>query len=278
MKKALIILVAVLSVFLLFSCKDKPLHGHEWVVKEEIKKASCNEEGEAIYRCSCGEEKTDIVEKLGHSIAEIITESTYLKEGRVDYVCSLCGDDTLKKPFILAKLDIVGMGGETTYTLGSEDYYGAYAFLPNNEFYTVEGKLVASADGEPIALDQLIRVYVIKENVAEDGTVSYVLSINGFDYDIREDEGSLFVDFSGNLREVELKPNFHVHTGEIENFVSPDTPQTYEDPCQYFMCKDDCTLTIDEKEYPVQVIVRSGHLFKKGKCIYCGAAESSSTP
>ena len=42
--------------------------------------------------------------------------------------------------------------------------------------------MVAPADGEPIALNQLIRVYLIKENVAEDGTVSYVLSINGFDY------------------------------------------------------------------------------------------------
>ena len=69
MRKLFVLLIVVLTVFTLASCKNEPApeHVHSWSDVETTKQPTCTTDGVRTYKCSCGETKTESIPKLGHS-------------------------------------------------------------------------------------------------------------------------------------------------------------------------------------------------------------------
>ncbi|MBP5162337.1 MAG: hypothetical protein ILP16_05090 [Spirochaetales bacterium] len=81
MRKLFVLLIVVLTVFTLASCKNEPApeHVHSWSDVETTKQPTCTTDGVRTYKCSCGETKTESIPKLGHSHNEF-------------GLCLTCGD------------------------------------------------------------------------------------------------------------------------------------------------------------------------------------------
>ena len=81
MRKLFVLLIVVLTVFTLASCKNEPApeHVHSWSDVETTKQPTCTEDGVRTYKCSCGEKKTESIPKLGHAYNEF-------------GLCLTCGD------------------------------------------------------------------------------------------------------------------------------------------------------------------------------------------
>lgn len=68
-------------------------HTHNFLL-DSATAATCEETGEEIYKCSCGEEKITVLEALGHHIKLIAhTDATCEEEGSDCYACSRCGGE-----------------------------------------------------------------------------------------------------------------------------------------------------------------------------------------
>ena len=146
--------------------------------------------------------------------------------------------------------------------------------------YSSAGPISDPGEGNPFVLVQDISEYVIKEKTAEDGSVSYFVSLGETECPAKEVDGKVVI--STPKGDLTMTPNFHIHTGEIKNFVEAGKAQSDSDPCQYFDCEDvDCKFNIGKKEYNVRVIINR-HDFQhdeetsKSVCVNCGAVYSSS--
>ena len=65
-------------------------HEHDFVVYES-KKAYCGKDGYTKSRCVCGEEKEEIIPKLGHNVQyKSTTPATCTKEGSINNCCTRC--------------------------------------------------------------------------------------------------------------------------------------------------------------------------------------------
>ena len=244
--------------------------------EEVIKEATCTEDGEVVYTCSCGEKKTVVVKKLGHDIQETITEPSYLKQGRIDYQCSRCKATDLKESVTLARLDAAGLGGELILA----SYYGSYVILPDNKIEGFFGPLTPS--GDYFILKKQIADYEINEIVTEDNTVSYSISFDGGSYPVTERDGNVFVAVAGTPEspiEMKLEEKFHEHNGTISTFLTEDdTITNLNTPCQYFDCKNGdeyCLFKIGEDPYKVRVVVSNHDIGSDNKCKNCGAIYNS---
>ena len=108
MKKLLALIVMLLLAFSLASCDALPeelqgtldsvmgmlgiegTHEHEFE-KYESKRAFCEKDGYIKYRCSCGEEKEEIVPKLGHDVQYVSTTApTCTRGGSINNRCTRC--------------------------------------------------------------------------------------------------------------------------------------------------------------------------------------------
>lgn len=68
MRKLFPILLLVLAVFSLASCKNEPkAHEHSWGTGEVVIAASCTAKGIRVYTCSCGVTKVESIAATGHS-------------------------------------------------------------------------------------------------------------------------------------------------------------------------------------------------------------------
>lgn len=68
MRKLFLILLLVLAVFSLASCKNEPkAHEHSWGTGEVVIAASCTAKGIRVYTCSCGVTKVESIAATGHS-------------------------------------------------------------------------------------------------------------------------------------------------------------------------------------------------------------------
>ena len=76
----------------------KHTHNYNTLVGEE-KKATCTEEGNKTYRCSCGETKTETLRKLEHIYGEwkIAEAPTTQKEGIEKRKCNTCDKEEIRK-------------------------------------------------------------------------------------------------------------------------------------------------------------------------------------
>ena len=69
-------------------------HAHDWDRAETVSRTepTCTENGSVKLRCSCGEERTDTLEALGHSYTVTSrVEATCDAPGSTVYTCSRCG-------------------------------------------------------------------------------------------------------------------------------------------------------------------------------------------
>ena len=183
----------------------------------------------------------------------------------------------MKKSVTLARLDATGLGCKMEIPDESDLYY-SYVILPNNEIviYSPAGPISDPEEGKLFVLKQFISEYVIKEKTAEDGSVSYFVSLGGMECPAKEVDGKVVI--STPEGDLTMTPNFHIHTGEIKNFVKAETLQSHSDPCQYFDCEDDnCKFVIGENEYKVRVINKHDFQYVENKsenvCVNCGAIE-----
>ena len=288
MKKTIIIALSLVLVLLAFTSCEEEIHVHTWDEGTVTKAASCTEDGEVVYKCACGEKKTQVIKATGHKLEKNVVDSTYLKKGSVTVKCSECEEYPVST-YTLDRKDAAGLGGELFLKVheGSDpetdpDKYGymSFAILPNNEVVSYFSNSFATTP-ETLYLMENIADYVIKEELNEEGEVSYSIFIPQQDrsYPVSEKDGKITVSYPISETEkidIELTPDFHVHTGEeVIVCEDPNTPdQGSEDPCMYFECETEKCLTLAGKEVSVMVI--KTHEFKydpetgRDICSNCG--------
>lgn len=291
MKKTIIIALSLVLVLLAFISCEEEIHVHTWDEGTVTKAASCTEDGEVVYKCACGEKKTQVIKATGHKLEKTVVDSTYLKKGSVTVKCSECEEYPVST-YTLDRKDATGLGGEIILKVykGSNPktdpdkyMYMSFAILPNNEVISFSNDY-----GEPFAISsdtinlyEHIDDYVIKEEVNKEGEVSYSISLNGMSIPVIEKDGKLTVSFPIPFGEIQkqdivLTPDFHVHTGEeVIVCEDPNTPgQDSEDTCMYFECETEKCLTIAGNE--VKVVVFTTHEFEydpeagRAICSNCG--------
>ncbi|MDD6157194.1 MAG: SH3 domain-containing protein [Lachnospiraceae bacterium] len=106
-KTVSIILASVLTMAMLVGCgsteavnttektEDGAEASHEHSFREEItKEATCLEAGEKTLTCECGETKTEIIEAIGHTFENYVSneDATYEADGTETGTCSVCGE------------------------------------------------------------------------------------------------------------------------------------------------------------------------------------------
>lgn len=99
---------------------DMKNHAYDVVSSRD---ATCEADGEVIYYCEyCGKESTEIIDKLGHNMAEVTRkEATESAEGQIINKCSVCGKKetiTLEK---LTKEENTTKSNKTTNTPANEE-------------------------------------------------------------------------------------------------------------------------------------------------------------
>jgi|GEM_PF-5078970 len=68
-------------------------HIHKWTVIEKVD-ATCFEDGYIKEVCDdCCEERTTVIESVGHKMVYVIKDSTCTEHGYLKYVCSVCGEE-----------------------------------------------------------------------------------------------------------------------------------------------------------------------------------------
>ena len=289
MKKTIIIALSLVLVLLAFISCEEEIHVHTWDEGTVTKAASCTEDGEVVYKCACGEKKTQVIKATGHKLEKNVVDSTYLKKGSVTVKCSECEEYPVST-YTLDRKDATGLGGELIITLPKGNasdpdkyMYMSFAILPNNEIisFSTDDDDPFAINSDTINLYEYIADYVIKEEVNEEGEVSYSIFIPQQDtsYPVSEKDGKITVSYPISETEkihIELTPDFHVHTGEeVIVCEDPNTPdQGSEDPCMYFECETEKCLTLAGKEVSVMVI--KTHEFKydpetgRDICSNCG--------
>ena len=292
MKRTIIIALSLVLVLLAFTSCEEEIHVHTWDEGTVTKAASCTEDGEVVYKCACGEKKTQVIKATGHKLVETIVDSTYLKKGSVTVKCSECEEYPVST-YTLDRKDATGLGGELISTLPKEnesdpDEYGymSFAILPNNEVVSYFSNSFATTP-ETLYLMENIADYVIKEELNEEGEVSYSIFIPQQDtsYPVSEKDGKITVPYPISETEkidIELTPDLHVHTGkEVKVCKVTNTPgQKRGYPCMQFKCETEKCLTIADKEVSVVVITETHdfenrHEVEPGKwtydpCSICG--------
>ncbi len=94
----ILVLLVVLILFSVVSCKDKPVeapHEHAWDEGNVTTPPTCTEEGVRTYKCTgCSETKTEVVPPAGHKSdgGTVTEEPGYGKKGTKVYKCTVCGE------------------------------------------------------------------------------------------------------------------------------------------------------------------------------------------
>ena len=103
MKKILACVISIIAVAVLITGCEQ-VHTHEFGEWNEVRAASCIEDGKRVRLCECGEAEEEIISATGH-VEEVIAEKTAsctksgLTEGKK---CSVCGVITVKQEAVEA--------------------------------------------------------------------------------------------------------------------------------------------------------------------------------
>ena len=119
MKKALACVISIIAVAVLITGCEQ-VHTHEFGEWDEVKAASCIEDGKRVRRCECGEAEEEIISATGH-VEEVIAEktATCTKSGLTEGVeCSRCGK------ILVAQDSVAAIGHSYVYYVdeNGEDY------------------------------------------------------------------------------------------------------------------------------------------------------------
>lgn len=150
---------------------DVPSHTHEWNDWEVTKDASCSEEGVRTYTCSCGQTKTEPIEKTEHYDYEsvLITRPTATTLGKEVDICTECGQTVDERS--------VEISPKWTYYGDAFGYCSGYGYA-NGEYRDVilgnVGDVVyATEDGEEI------EIYANGYFISKIGSVQYLKKYDG---------------------------------------------------------------------------------------------------
>ena len=85
---------------------EKPAHTHEYT-SEVTKDASCVEEGEITYSCSCGNTYTEPIAMTEHVYGEtvVIKEATCTQAGEAVKTCTGCGNEIKEELLVVAHVE-----------------------------------------------------------------------------------------------------------------------------------------------------------------------------
>lgn len=110
-------------------------HKHSYTL-QETKEATCKQEGEQLWKCSCGDSYTEKIAKKSHILTEKKKKATVGENGSVSTVCSVC-KTVLKKKVIHAP---------TTVKVEKERYiYDGKAKKPDVKVVDNQGKTLSSS-------------------------------------------------------------------------------------------------------------------------------------
>ena len=104
MKKLLILAAIFALIIALASCtstdqpgndnqgeNETPEHTHDFVL-DSTTKATCEADGEELYKCECGEEQRTPIPATGHNVQLVSsTAPTCTRKGSDTYRCTYCG-------------------------------------------------------------------------------------------------------------------------------------------------------------------------------------------
>ena len=91
--------------------------GHRFTDKI-TRQAYCNHEGVKTFTCSlCGDTYEEVIPRLAHRYKTITSAATKVKDGKVEEVCSLCGDTVLIKT-----IEHTGASGRDTTKNANESF------------------------------------------------------------------------------------------------------------------------------------------------------------
>ena len=100
-------------------------HTHQYDEGVVTKEPTCTEDGVKTFTCSCGNTKTEVIEKLGHSIVNEHKDATETEPGYDREVCSRCGT-IVKEAEIPVIHSHVWDNGEVTAPTCTEKGYTTY--------------------------------------------------------------------------------------------------------------------------------------------------------
>ena len=188
-KKILFLLVLLMS--LLVGCEflptgDQPTNGdqasedhvHTWVINEsKCVEPTCTSEGKEVFDCSCGEEKTDIVSKISHTLAQTLNydDESHWQE------CEACHEkfNTANHSFVLSE----ELSKDPTYEENGENISVCVCgkqIVETVDKLTFEGSAVITLSKElDLRSGEAIDINVVLEGALvdnDDVTITYNLS------------------------------------------------------------------------------------------------------
>ncbi len=97
---------------------DSPPHTHQWDAGMVVKEPTCTVTGERLYKCTCGETKTESIPVIAHTWSEwiVVEQATETQKGLKERKCSVCGS-TEQMEIGNDKIEVVGDLSKTVATL-----------------------------------------------------------------------------------------------------------------------------------------------------------------
>jgi len=133
---------------------DSPPHAHQWDAGMVVKEPSCTATGEKLYKCSCGETKTESIPVIAHTWSEwiVVEQATETQKGLKERKCSVCGF-TEQMEIGNDKIEVVGDLSKTVAILDGGTWISESKIKAN----TVDENGILSTTVDPSAIGQAVQ-------------------------------------------------------------------------------------------------------------------------
>ncbi len=151
---------------------DSPPHAHEWGDGVVTKEPTCTATGVRLYKCSCGETKTESIPVIEHTMSEwvVVEQATETQKGLKERRCSVCGF-TEQMEIGNDRIEVVGDLSKTVATLDGGTWVSESKIKAN----TVDDNGILSTIVDPSAIGQAVQQ--INELKGTGGDVSAMIVI-----------------------------------------------------------------------------------------------------